>query len=191
MRLTEFTNIERLEIIEETNSSYKVKYQNNIYEFIKDTESYFDSGTSQTLSMKQELVLEQRIISENKIFQDETVPKEVKEIMMFHEIRELEYKENGLEDAHRRAVNDEIIYISKFFENKINDIFEFIIKYRGYNGLIESYPIKSDKLFEITYRHIFPDGISIPKIEVLTSNKKIFFDLKLKAKLDGIMLRKD
>ncbi len=44
--------------------------------------------------------------------------EEFMEVMMFHEIREMEYAKTDLDNAHDRAVNDEILYVLKHFEPK-------------------------------------------------------------------------
>jgi hypothetical protein len=46
--------------------------------------------------------------------------------MIFHEIREREYKAVGFEDAHSRAINDEILYALKFLSADMQkDYFQF------------------------------------------------------------------
>ncbi|MBI2105782.1 hypothetical protein HYT56_03015 [Candidatus Woesearchaeota archaeon] len=51
--------------------------------------------------------------------------------MVFHELREIEYREADFDDAHERAVNDEILYVLKHLgENKLEDYLAFAENYR-------------------------------------------------------------
>lgn len=130
MDIADIVNLERIEIIEETEDCHRIKYKNNTYEIAKSTESCFvthSSSPGPTLEHR----LEQKLIPETEIFQDENVPQEYKEVMMFHELREMEYKAAGFEDAHERAINDEVLYVLKFFDEKTREGYlQFAREYR-------------------------------------------------------------
>lgn len=147
MALEDRITLDRVRIVKETNDGYFVKYGKQRYTIKRDPEqSYFilsdeDTGVkgssaasgagplAQSHSMVQMQVLEQRL--EPGIFQADNVPKEFKEVMIFHELREREYLNGGLDDAHYRAVNDEILYVTRFFDpEKRVRYFEFADKFR-------------------------------------------------------------
>ncbi len=118
MGLTSFITLPRVRVLKETNELYTVRYGDEKYDIGKATASYFESQQPST-----ELRLEQRIAlaAETDIFQDDKVPASYKEVMMFHEIREQEYVQHGLEDAHERAMNDEVLYVLKHFDAQTRD----------------------------------------------------------------------
>jgi hypothetical protein len=119
MDLSRIINLERVELVNEDPDTYIVKYKGMFYEIAKGDESHWaEINASSPPTLKQELKLEQRLIPETGIFQDANTPQEFKEVMMFHELREREYKLTGFEDAHERAINDEILYVLKFFDEQ-------------------------------------------------------------------------
>lgn len=128
--LSDLIQLERVRIVEELDDAYKVKYGNDEYNIAKDSQSHWNNGMathSNGLELRQEL----RLVPEHGIFQDEQAPAEFKEVMMFHEIREREYSEAGFDDAHERAMNDEVLYILKFFEQEKQKAYlTFAAKYR-------------------------------------------------------------
>ncbi len=129
--IAENITLDRVNILEEAENKYKVEYQNKTYEVFKSTKTSFSINGSSDYSLEMKQVFEQCLVPETEIFQDEKVPKEFKEIMMFHEIRELEYKEASLGNAHERALNDEMLYVIKFFDEKtLRDYLKFAKKYR-------------------------------------------------------------
>ena len=134
--IKEMINLNRLEILEETDSAYRVRYGDKEYIIKKDEESYFigDNGTTHQglgLGLGLSLRLELKQIISPGIFQDDDAPRDFKEVMMFHEIREKEYSEADFEDAHNRAVHDEILYVFKFLPpEKQTEYFEFVKNYR-------------------------------------------------------------
>lgn len=132
MELSDIIELDRVHIEGETPDLYTVKYKDRTYEITKSTETCFVSnGSSSAPSMRAELRLENRIVPETEIFQDSHVPTEFKETMMFHEIREMEYKSGCFEDAHKRAVNDEVLYALKFFDKKTQkEYIDFAQMYR-------------------------------------------------------------
>jgi len=137
MELSDLINLYRICILEETEDFYRIGHYDEhsgfiTYNIAKDTKTSFaltnsSPNSSQGLKMR----LEQRIIPETGVFQDKDVPPEFKEVMMFHEIREMQYKEAGFEDAHKRAVNDELLYIMKFFSKEKQAMYlKFATEYR-------------------------------------------------------------
>jgi len=129
MTLADLINLERLEILDQDEHSYTVNYSGKEYEIVKSDTSCFNSASASSgmrLCMKQ-----QQLLEVEGIFQDEDVPEEYKEVMMFHEIRESQYAEVDFEDAHERAVNDEILYVMKFLgEERLEDYLSWVQDYR-------------------------------------------------------------
>ncbi len=127
MKLSDIINLERVKIEKETNSYYQVRYRDEIYRISKSDESSFIINGNNSITPEMEMSLEPRleliVAQDTEIFQDASVPKRYREVMMFHEIREIEYQEAGFEDAHERAVNDEVLYVLKFFDKKTRDAY--------------------------------------------------------------------
>ena len=131
MDLKWLINLERVNILEEAKDFYRVQYNGQEYRIMKSDRTYFANGSATDPSVSQEIRLEQILLPEAAIIQDEKVPQEFKEVMMFHEIRESEYKNAGLQDAHERALNDEVLYALKFFTPKQRKAYvEFAKEYR-------------------------------------------------------------
>ncbi len=120
IKLQNFINLNRVKILDENDDFYSVEYNSQLYTIAKDSESRFvqSSPVNPSMSMHLEQKLEQVLMPETGIFQDKKVPQSFKEVMMFHEIREMEYRDAGFNDAHQRAVNDEVLYIQKFLSKK-------------------------------------------------------------------------
>jgi len=174
MKLPNLISLERVKIVKETPDVYIVKCGNNEFQIAKDSDSHFSLGSSSPqIELGLSLNLEQRIIPETGIFQDESAPIEFKEIMMFHEIREKEYAESGVEDAHQRAVNDEILYTLKFFDKKTQEkYFKFAEEYREQKRE-RMYPHDNNKFFgrkanevaiDLLGLHIFRKDADVAKI---------------------------
>jgi hypothetical protein len=122
-------SLQRLKILEVTKTAYKVEYDGIKYLVTKadestcvaDAENHRESdeetdrecgaGMSMRLELRQTLHF-----GSGDLFQDEAVPEDFREVMIFHELREKEYKEGGFEDAHNRALNDELLYVMKHFD---------------------------------------------------------------------------
>ncbi len=124
MDLSDIITLERVEIVEETEDAYTANYKGITHEIAKDTKSHWvDERSSDAEDASQKLVmrLEQRLVPEAGIFQDKEAPQEFKEVMIFHELREKEYANVGFEDAHERAMNDELLYVLKFFDEKTRE----------------------------------------------------------------------
>lgn len=127
----------RVRILETTETSYKVEFEGEKYSIIKDEKSYFVSGgfAGRNIGMRTEL--RQELVPLNSIFQDENAPDNFKEVMIFHEIKEKEYSDIGLEDAHNRAVHDEILYVLKHFDTETQQAyFKWAKEYRE-NAVLE------------------------------------------------------
>ncbi len=146
--------LERVKITRETPDFFRVEYAGETYDIAKSRESSFVMGdnhptTGDMLVMEEKL--EQLLVPSTGIFQDDTVPIEYKEVMIFHEISEMQYREADFEDAHERAVNDEILYVVKFFDEKTREQYlEFARKYRAL----------SEKPAELTDK---PTDLDVPK----------------------------
>ena len=142
MEINDIIKLERVKLLEETEEDYKIKYGSEIYNIFKDSKTGFEINQPTSQKSKLELRLEQKLVPETHIFIDETAPLEFKEVMLFHEFREIQYKENGFEDAHQRAINDEILYIMKFFDEK---------KQKEYLNFAEDYRKQAPKREIINY----------------------------------------
>ncbi len=108
--------IPRVVITEETADYYMVEFDGETYCFAKSDESSFQMGGGGSsgggsLRMTQEI----KTITGTFLTHDENIPAEFAEVIMLHELREEEYVSCGLEDAHDRAVNDEFLYVQKYF----------------------------------------------------------------------------
>ncbi|MFA5413549.1 MAG: hypothetical protein WC348_03355 [Patescibacteria group bacterium] len=128
--IRETVRFPRVEIVGESKGSYEVKLGEQVYKIAKSEKSYFalNSGGSAGggIGLSLRLELRQVLLPETGIYQDEQAPDDFKEVIMFHEIREIEYVEAGLEDAHDRAVNDETLYVLKYISpDKQLEYFKF------------------------------------------------------------------
>ena len=128
--IAENITLDKVNILEETQNEYRIDYKNETFKIIKDKETSFEIS-SQDYSQKLEMKLELRLSTGSDILQDESVPKEFKEATIFHELREIEYVEANLENPHERALNDEMLYIIKFFNEKTRrEYLKFAKQYR-------------------------------------------------------------
>lgn len=129
--LRELISIPRLEIFKETEEFFEVKLGKEKFRVAKSSEtSFLAAGTAGT-HLAQRLEIRQVTLPDANIFQDEEAPKEFREVMILHEIREMEYKEAGFQDAHERAMQDEALYIIKHFGPDLQQAYlEFARKYR-------------------------------------------------------------
>jgi hypothetical protein len=129
--LRELISIPRLEILGETEDSFEVKLGGETFQVIKSSETSFSAAGAQSQHLSQRLEMRQVMLPDASIFQDEEVREEFKEVMILHEIREKEYKEAGFQDAHKRAMQDEVLYILKYFKTDLQQAYlEFARKYR-------------------------------------------------------------
>jgi hypothetical protein len=110
-------NTPRIEMLDQDEDFYHVKLGDEEFKIGKGESSEFiDRTPSGGMGMSQQLVQSLEVIPGLSIFQDESVKEEFKEIMMFHEISEIEHKRSGHKDAHQRAVHDEILYVLKYLD---------------------------------------------------------------------------
>jgi hypothetical protein len=129
--LRELISIPRLEILEETEEFFTVKLGEEEFHVAKSSESSFTVAGTSGARLAQRLEIRQVMLPDVGIFQDEEAPKEFKEVMILHEIREMEYKKAGFQDAHKRAMQDEVLYILKYFKPDLQQSYlEFARKYR-------------------------------------------------------------
>ena len=110
-QIKEVIQFPRLKIIGETDDSYLVEYGGQKISFAKGDESYFVKDPK----------------SENSC---ENVPNEFTEVMVFHEMREIEY-ENSEISAHQKAVHDEVLSVLKYLPELQGEYFVFAKKYRA------------------------------------------------------------
>lgn len=120
-----------LEIVSETSAGYNVVYDGRKIYVEKSDETSFNlqrpscgdnSGLVMQLSMRPEATINQ----------DVSAPKEFIPIMIFHELREKEYAEAGLDEPHQRAVNDEILFVLKHLSpSQAEAYFKFADNYRA------------------------------------------------------------
>jgi len=133
LNLANFIDVPGLKIIKENKDAYFIRYGKEKREIIKDNKTYFEMPSSDFSGQGFRLAqaLKQKLHFKGGIFQDKEAPKKFQEVMMFHELREWEYKEHDIEDAHERAVNDEILYILKYFSLEDQKAYlEFAKEYR-------------------------------------------------------------
>lgn len=119
-----------LKIVEETADGFRVMYKEEEIYIAKAGESTFFStnGLSPNMSCHQQLSLTPRL---DFITQDEDVPREFISPMIYHELREKEYAEAGLDNTHERALNDELLFVLKNFDADFRvKYFEFADNYR-------------------------------------------------------------
>ena len=129
MRLLDHIQLSRVKILDRNERGYLVDYGGTKYSINGGDETFFVLGSDSAIStsvssgagsliLEPRLTLEHRLVQGTEIFLEEDAPQKYKEVMLFHELREMEYVEAGLENAHDRAVNDEVLYILKFFDKR-------------------------------------------------------------------------
>src|SRR3989344_4632614 len=118
MRLLDHIQLSRVKILDRNERGYLVDYGGTKYSINGGDETFFVLGSDSAIStsvssgagsliLEPRLTLEHRLVQGTEIFLEEDAPQKYKEVMLFHELREMEYVEAGLENAHDRAVNDE------------------------------------------------------------------------------------
>lgn len=137
----------RVKIVKETPEAFEVKLGDKNYKISKGANTEFVMGSVGSTSMGLRQELRQVIELKTEIFQETTAPKEFMEVMIFHELREMEYVEGGFEDAHDRAVHDETLYVIKYFEkDKRERYFKFAANLRRDAGERKLEEEKAEKL---------------------------------------------
>ena len=120
----EWIKLERVQIKEVTDTHYKVRYGGEEVTIAKSTRSYFVEGGGGSGGMGLTLDLRQKLcLTMGGIFQDKNAPDEFKTVMIFHELREREYKRQEMEKAHQRAVHDEILYVLKYLPPELHEAY--------------------------------------------------------------------
>jgi hypothetical protein len=130
--LEEWIEFPRVKILREDEETYTVEYNGeevtiNKAEMEHQGGAYYSSGGSPTIELRQQM--QQVLQPMHGLFLDREIPQEFREAIIFHELREREY--SGFEDAHQRAVHDEILYVLKHFSPELRkQYFEFAEKER-------------------------------------------------------------
>lgn len=126
----ELADLPKVTLISEDKDEFIVEYKGEQISVEKNDETCFVSGGAvEAVGMGLRCALQQGLGITDKIYQDDEA-REFMDVMIFHEIREKEYKEAGFEDAHQRAVHDEILYIMVHLPEKQRAYFEFAKEYR-------------------------------------------------------------
>ena len=128
--IKELVNIPKVTVLSEDDDEFKVRYKGEVMSVVKSNETCFVSGGGGgSASIGQSLCLRQQLGIGRGIYHDEQA-REFMDVMIFHELREREYKEAGVEDAHQHAVIDEILYVLAHLPEKQREYFEFAKEYR-------------------------------------------------------------
>ena len=151
MELSDYINADNLylnkvNIVDQTEDSYTVEYGDRTVVVSRADETKFELGENRQNrpltsygGLVQVMVMKQDIVRSTEFSQEDDVPDEYKEIMIFHELREAEYRESGFEDAHQRAVNDEVLYALKFMDRETREgYFDFANGYRRAEKLADT-----------------------------------------------------
>jgi len=130
--LEDWIEFPRLKILTEDEETFTVEYDGRETKVnkaeIKHQGAAFHPGGGGAPSMGLRLQMKQVLQPMHGFFLDRDIPQEFREVMIFHELREAEY---GGEDAHQRAVHDEILYVIKHFAPELRkQYFEFAEKER-------------------------------------------------------------
>lgn len=130
--LEDWIEFPRLKILDEDEESFTVEYDGKETKVnkaeMKHQGAAFYSGGGGAPSMELRLQMQQVLQPMHGFFLDRDIPQEFREVLIFHELREAGY---GGEDAHQRAVHDEILYVMKHFPPELRkEYFEFAEKER-------------------------------------------------------------
>lgn len=116
--LADWIKFPRVKIIGEDDNTYTVNYGEEEYTFSKEEmEGEMGEYAAGCAVMEITQTVRQELRSAHGFFLDLDIPPEFREAIIFHELREKEYA--GEEDAHQKAVHDEILYITKHFSLKL------------------------------------------------------------------------
>lgn len=127
--IAQLVEIPRVTDIQEDENYYQCTYNGNLYCFKKDTASTVEVPASSTDGPKMALTMRHTL--DAKFTQDQFANREFFEVMMLHEIREVEYMEAGFPDTHQRAVHDEMLYVIKYLgKSRLKPYLEYAGKYR-------------------------------------------------------------
>jgi hypothetical protein len=115
----------RVNIIDETDEFYLVKHamtENDspeLYNILKSSSTAYTMANSPPQNQSMQLSLEPRIEylqPDHEILQDKDAPKEFIEVMIFHELREIRYRNDAdcsRQQAHELTLHDEILYVAR------------------------------------------------------------------------------
>src|SRR3989344_29929 len=173
MTLQEIIQLNRVNIVDKDDSGYLVEYGGEPYRIGNSNRTHFVSPTNYSASPTIGMALrtEQRLVPATGVFLERDAPEQYREVMIFHELREMEYSNAGMEDAHERALNDEVLYALKFLDDKTRQgYFDFSKKLRKtddflstsgevigetlYNIITDCLPIRvgeKAELFDLSY----------------------------------------
>lgn len=117
--LEEWIEFPRVNIIKEDEDTYTVEYNGEEVTINKAGMEHqggaYSGGGTPTIELRQQML--QVLQPMHGLFLDREIPPEFREALIFHELREQEY--GGFEDAHQRAVHDEILYVLKHFSPEL------------------------------------------------------------------------
>ncbi|MBI4146298.1 hypothetical protein HY489_03095 [Candidatus Woesearchaeota archaeon] len=126
--------LDRVEILGESDEDFLVRHGDSQYRITKGAESGWSGGIAVPgIAIGIATRTEPTITPHSGAFQDASVPAEFREVMIFHELREREYVNHDFDpaEAHQRALNDEVLYVLKFFDLELQErYFEFAKQYR-------------------------------------------------------------
>ena len=118
-------SLPRVVFIEETEATLTVELNGERYAISKSTEASFITQSSSSRGM-QISTRQIQSLELPRISTDASAHPAFMEVMIFHEIREMQYEDADFEDAHDRAVHDEILYVLKYLDQDTqNRYFEF------------------------------------------------------------------
>ncbi len=118
--LEEWIEFPRVNILRENDETFTVEYNGEEITISKEEMKHemgaFHAGSGSP-AMQVRLEIRQELQPLHGLFLDRDIPTEFREALIFHELREKEY--SGFEDAHQRAVHDEILYVLKHFSPEL------------------------------------------------------------------------
>lgn len=123
--LQKWISFPRVTVIDETDNAYMVEFDGMKYEVAKcDTGEVkggaYDGGEGEgRIAMDTRHELRQVLVPASGIFSKKNIPSEFREAVAFHELRHVEY--GGDDDAHQKALHDEILYIIKYFSAELRE----------------------------------------------------------------------
>lgn len=144
----------RLSILQETDEQYRIQYGEREIFIRKGKESSFLMPSEYVGGgMRLQMTQFQQLNIDTQVLQDAGAPSDFIEVMMFHELREMEYVQARFIDAHNRAVHDEILYVLKFFQTEQQaEYFDWAAQYRRHamekNKSIDNEDMEYEKEYE-------------------------------------------
>jgi len=174
--------LSRLIIYSEDDDGYNVELEGKNFFIRKGRNSSFVLPQKHASQMGMQMIMNQGLFLD-LIEQDANAPREFIEAMMVHELREMEYVEHGLPDAHERAVHDETLYVLKHFVADIrNQYFDWAKTYRTHRKEAQD---EKDVSQDNSFNH--PVILSSPQISFYT--KKDFLK-RWKTSIEEVLTRR-